>query len=88
MRKRIITQTQQEITPSGTNWLNLEELTVVEVSSEDAAYPIESALLNNRTLGWRAAEPGKQVIRLLFDSPQPINRIFLRFCLLYTSRCV
>ncbi|MGB2832116.1 MAG: discoidin domain-containing protein [Methylotenera sp.] len=86
MRKRIITQTQQEITPSGTNWLNLEELTVVEVSSEDAAYPIESALLNNRTLGWRAAEPGKQVIRLLFDSPQPINRIFLRFVDTSTAR--
>lgn len=73
MRKRIITQTQQEITPSGTKWLNVEELAVVEVSSEDAAYPIGSALLHNRTLGWRAVEPGKQVVRLHFDSSQPLN---------------
>jgi XRCC1 N terminal domain len=51
----------------------------VEVSSEDQNYPIESALLGDEKRGWRAAEPGSQTIRLIFDSPQRLRRIWLAF---------
>ena len=46
----------------------MEGLAEVEITSEDADHPIESALLPGRASGWRAAGPGKQTIRLLFDS--------------------
>ena len=57
----------------------MEELAEVEITSEDAAHPIESALLPGGTSGWRAAGPGKQTIRLLFSHPQLLRRIWLSF---------
>ena len=79
MRKRIITQPQQEIASLDINWLNIEELAVVEVTSEEHTHPIEGALLHDQSLGWRATGPGKQTIRLLFDNPQSLQRIYLNF---------
>ncbi len=52
---------------------------MVEVTSEDKDYPIESALGTGDTRGWRAGGPGTQTIRLLFDQPQRIKRIALEF---------
>ena len=52
---------------------------MVEVTSEDGTYPIESALLTGGGRGWRAAGPGPQTIRLLFDKPQKLQRIHLDF---------
>ena len=75
MRKRIIDLDQQ----SDHHWLNVEEFVKVEVTSEASDHPIESALLPAGTTGWRAAEPGKQIIRLLFAHPQPLRRIWLKF---------
>lgn len=69
MRKRIIGQVQQGTEPPG-EWLNVEGLAEVEITSEDAAYPIESALLPGGASGWRAGGPGKQTIRLVFAHPQ------------------
>ena len=79
MRKRIITPVQQKTESSDLEWLNMERLAEVEITSEDAAHPIESALLPVRSSGWRAAGPGKQTIRLLFDYPQRLQRIWLNF---------
>ena len=79
MRKRIITPVQKETVTSDPIWLNLEELAEVEITSENAAHPIESALLPGRTSGWRAADPGEQTIRLIFANPQRIRRIWLNF---------
>jgi hypothetical protein len=59
--------------------LDLEHITRLEVSSEEAAHPIESALIPGAGVGWRAAESGEQTIRLLFDAPQRIRRIRLQF---------
>jgi hypothetical protein len=59
--------------------LDLNTAASVEVSSEDENYPIESALLGDKKTGWRAAESGTQTIRLIFDSPQNLRRIFLAF---------
>lgn len=86
MRKRIITPVQQETAPLDPEWLNMEGLAEVEITSEDAAHPIESALLPGRTSGWRAAEPGEQKIRLLFANPQQLRRIWLNFVETRTAR--
>ena len=61
------------------DWLDLEHLVKVEVTSEDALHPIESALLPGAESGWRAAQPGEQTIRLIFDQPQRLTRIWLLF---------
>src|ERR1051325_3606134 len=58
MLKRIIEQNTQERSLSNQHWLNAEALAEVEVTSEDAAYPIESGLLSETAAGWRAAQPG------------------------------
>jgi F5/8 type C domain len=79
MRKRIITSATSEDPTGETGWLNLESLADVELSSEDSAHPIESALVPGRTGGWRAAARGKQTIRLRFAQPQKLQRIILRF---------
>ncbi|MCJ7684247.1 MAG: hypothetical protein MUO68_08125 [Desulfobacteraceae bacterium] len=86
MRKRIITPVQQETASPDLEWLNMERLAEVEITSEDAAHPIESALLPVRASGWRAAGPGKQTIRLLFDYPQRLQRIWLNFVETRTER--
>ncbi|VGO19992.1 carbohydrate-binding protein [Pontiella sulfatireligans] len=77
MQKRIITPVQQ--TAPNQEWLTIEEIAEVEVTSEDAAHPIESALLPDHTGGWRADGPGEQLIRLLFTQPQSLQRIRLKF---------
>ncbi len=79
MRKRISSQPQRESPSENTGWLDLEALARVEVTSEDAAYPIESALLPVGATGWRAQSPGEQTIRLLFEAPQRLRRIRLLF---------
>jgi hypothetical protein len=79
MQKRIVGRAQQEAALPDQDWLNVERLADVEVSSEDAEHPIEGELLPSRRSGWRAAEPGKQTIRLLFTSRQRLRRIWLVF---------
>ena len=78
MRKRIINPVQQETTSRDLEWLNIETLAEVEITSEDPAHSFESALQPGRS-GWRAAVPGKQTIRLIFDTPQTIHRIWISF---------
>jgi hypothetical protein len=86
MRKRIILPVQQETGSPDLEWLNMEELAEVEITSEDPAHPIESALLPGRGSGWRAADPGEQKIRLLFAYPQRLRRIWMSFMETRTER--
>ena len=79
MRKRLISIAPQEKRPETEQWLELENLVEVEMTSEDAEYPIESALLSDQGPGWRAAASGKQIIRLIFLKPQPLRKIQLNF---------
>ena len=79
MRKRVIKPVQKQNVYSDQNWLDLEKLAMVEVTSEDDSYPIENALLPDKALGWRASGLGEQTIRLIFDSPQEIQWIRLDF---------
>ena len=86
MRKRTIAPVQRETASPYQDWLNVEGLAEVEITSEDVAHPIESALLPGRASGWRAAGPGKQTIRLLFANPQRLRRIWLNFVEPLTER--
>ena len=80
MRKRIIQHdTQATSSDDDQDWLDLEHLVQVELTSEDSEYPIDSALTMNSGPGWRAQHAGQQTIRLLFDKPQNIKRIKLVF---------
>jgi hypothetical protein len=78
MDKRFIDRTSGSGS-SNHGWLSLEGLAEVEITSEDAGHPIESALLPGRTSGWKAAEPGQQTVRLLFRKPQDLRRIRMNF---------
>jgi hypothetical protein len=77
MRKQPIPSTPETVRPHGERWLNLERAAAVEVTSEEENFPIESALVSGETRGWRAAIPGTQTIRLVFDQPQRLRRISL-----------
>ena len=64
-------------------WIDLESVAAVEISSEEQRCPIERALGlgadREVSTGWRAATPGPQTIRLRFDQPTEIHRIYLHF---------
>ena len=62
---------------SDENWLDVEKLATVQVTSEDRAFPIDLVFSNGGS--WRAAKKGEQVIRLIFVEPQTLHRIWLRF---------
>lgn len=79
MRKRVIKPAASEVATAEQGWLDVEELAQVEVTSEDAAHPVESALVPGEGGGWRAAQSGEQTIRLVFDRPQRLSRIWLLF---------
>src|SRR6266571_3171493 len=78
MRKRLVT-TPAPVQARCEGWLDLEHAATVEVTSEDKDFPIESSLSIEPRQGWRAAEPGAQTIRLVFDEPQELKRISLVF---------
>ncbi|HET8562538.1 MAG TPA: carbohydrate-binding protein [Candidatus Binatia bacterium] len=86
MRKRIIPAVQQDSSIPGEDWLDLERVAQVEITSEDPVHPIESALLPGPGLGWRAAGSGEQSIRILFSDPPRLRRIWLHFVEPTTAR--
>jgi len=79
MRKRIITPSAETIRSRAEGWLDVERAAIVEITSEDKDFPVESAFLAGGSRGWRAAEPGPQTIRLIFDQPQRLKRIWMVF---------
>ena len=79
MRKQLIRQDTERVSPVNQQWLNVEHLAQVELTSEDPAHPIESALTPSGGSGWRAGQPGEQTIRLLFDEPQSVRHMRLLF---------
>ena len=78
MRKRMISPLRSTATVQERGWLELDEASMVEVTSEAEGYPVEGALLSDGR-GWRADMPGTQTIRLLFDRPQTIHLIRVVF---------
>ena len=87
MRKRVLSPAQPPSdAPDGRQWLNLQALAEVEVTSEADGYPVESIFNFGAGPGWRAASPGKQRIRLVFDPPKSIQRMRLQFNELEVAR--
>ena len=78
--------TPERIRTHGEGWLDVERAAVVEVTSEDKDYPVESAFVSGDARGWRAAAPGSQTIRLVFDQPQKLRCISLVFEEIETAR--
>jgi hypothetical protein len=83
MRKSIVSLSKTSSSPSSDSTLDrgldIAQIASVEISSEDAQHPFENALQGGKGGGWKAADPGPQVIRLNFDHPQSIRRIRLEF---------
>src|SRR4030066_370540 len=79
MRKRLIGHGPREVAAAEPGWMDLERLAQVEITSEDVDHPIESALIPGTGSGWRAAQPGEQIIRLRFNEPLRLKRIYLAF---------
>jgi hypothetical protein len=79
VRKNIITPTPPDDAVSvDTAWLDLSKIARVEVTSEDSDHPVEGVFEAKEGSYWRAASPGKQTIRLVFDDPQDIRRTQVR----------
>lgn len=77
MRKQLLTIKEAE-TPLDAQWLDLDALATIQVTSEQEEYPIEKALIAEGK-GWRAASEGRQTIRIVFDKPPKLSRISMIF---------
>jgi len=86
MWKSLITPTRQSHRDSDRDWLVLDEVASVEVTSEAEGFPVEGALASDGQQGWRADTPGSQTIRLRFDTPRTIRFIRLVFHELKSAR--
>jgi hypothetical protein len=65
-------------TPTRPDWLDLTRVARLEASSQHGKHPIDDAFSSTGD-GWRASEPGEQMIRVLFRSPRTVGRIRVVF---------
>jgi hypothetical protein len=79
MRKHVLTSIAESPRTRKEGRLDVEHAAVVEVTSEDKDFPIESVFVSADAPGWRAAASGSQTIRLIFDHPQRLSCISLVF---------
>jgi hypothetical protein len=79
VRKRLISVAPETVRSPGESRLNVEQTAIIEYTSEAKDHPVESAFISGQPLGWRAAAPGTQTIRLVFDQPQRLKHISLVF---------
>ena len=79
MRKRITAASPDPISSQEMEWLDLNKTAQVEITSENPANPIESALIPGLKAGWMAAQSGEQTLQILFDEPQQLKHIRLVF---------
>ena len=79
LRKRIVSQGMEPPLGGQPEWFDLAGLAEVEVTSEVPEHPIDHALVPRHEVGWRADGPGPQRVRILFDEPQTVRRIYLHF---------
>ncbi len=74
IRKKLIQETETK----GEEWLDLVSCATFEVTSEDAAFPLENALAPD-SKKWIASTSGEQIVRITFDQPRHISKISLLF---------
>jgi hypothetical protein len=72
IRKKMISETER----LDEGWRDLSQCAAFEATSEEVGSPLE---LSPDASKWIAATPGEQVIRITFDEPQKISKIFLLF---------
>jgi hypothetical protein len=60
MRKRPVTPTAEQIRARGEGWLDVERAAVVEVTSEDKDFPVESTFVSGDARGWRQRRAAKR----------------------------
>lgn len=77
MRKALIDTPESSVT-SGAEPLMIESVAQVGVTSEAEDAQIDAAFSGSAS-GWRAAAPGEQRIRILFDQVQRVRRLTLKF---------
>src|SRR6185312_123119 len=70
MRKRLITPTTENIPSPTEGWLDVGRVAVVEVTSEDQEFPVESAFVSEEAEGWRAAKPAAKRFGSSSTSPK------------------
>lgn len=79
MRKTILGHDDHLVAPSSNEWFGIEAIAGIGVTSEADGAPVENVLYPDRDTGWRAGEPGRQIIQVTFDRPTNIRRIQLVF---------
>jgi hypothetical protein len=84
MRKRLLLSNAAKLQPKANErtteeWLAIDQLAIVEITSEDPRFPVDSALVAEKGPCWRAAASGPQTIRIIFDTRRPLRRISLVF---------
>ena len=79
MQKTILEYNNHPATSSGNEWFGVEAIAGIGVTAETPEAPVENVLYPDREIGWRAGEPGPQIIRITFNGPTNIGRIQLVF---------
>lgn len=77
--KAAVSEAQSSLAPKQAETMTIVDLARAEVSSEDPEYPVENVFSDVANDGWRAGEPGEQMLRLIFDEPVEVARISLVF---------
>src|SRR2546425_3555196 len=88
LRKHIV-QAPPSLSVPEPGALDIVATAIVQVTSEDAAHPIEYVFDTRRGPGgsrWIAAEPGEQTLILAFDTPQTIHQTIVEVEELEVSR--
>src|SRR5262245_45364810 len=88
LRKQIVPNPSRGLVPLPGE-IQIANVAVVQVTSEEAEHPIDHAFDPNRGPGatrWVADAPGEQSVTLLFDRPQTIHQIEIEVEELAVSR--
>jgi hypothetical protein len=77
--KTILGREDHSATSSSNEWFAVEAIAGIGVTSEADGAPVENVLYPDRETGWRAGEPGRQIVRVTFGRPTNIRHIQLTF---------
>ncbi len=69
MHKMVLGHEDQSATFSSNEWFGIEAIAGIGVTSEADDAPVENVLYPDRETGWRAGEPGPQILRITFAGP-------------------
>jgi hypothetical protein len=58
------------------DWVDIGQLAIVDLTSEDPGFPLEFAFGFDGGPGWRASEGGEQQIRIIVDKPVSMHPAF------------